>query len=98
MVMRKMSPEDFSETTQALAFEEEYDDTTAQINSEPLLLPDEEMYEDDINAMLVPLDPVSLEGGNQDMDSHSDESQLNPLPTDNKESGNNGERSMRVRV
>jgi hypothetical protein len=31
------------------------------------------------------------------MDSHSDELQPNPLPADDRESGNDGERPMRVR-
>jgi len=100
MVMRKMLPKDFSETTQALLFEAEYDNTK-QINSDPLFLPDEEMYEDDDINTTLPLDPlfaVSHEGGNQVMDSHSDELQPNPLPADNRESGNDGERPMRVRV
>lgn len=40
--------------------------------------------EDNVNTMLVPLDPpsaVSPQGRNQDMD-HSDELQPNPLPND----------------
>ena len=95
-----MSPESFAETTQALAFEAEYD-YAKQINSDTLILPDEEMDEDDINTMLVPFDPVfaaNPQGGNQDMDSHSDGLQPNPLPVDYGESGNAGERPMRVRV
>ena len=90
-----MPPEDFSETSQALCF----DDTTK--DSDPLFLPDEEMYEDenDINAMLVPSDPlyfaVDPDGGNQDM---VDWPQPNPPPTENTEFGNDAERPMRVRV
>ena len=84
LVVPKMPPENFSETTQPLAFEMEYDDVT---NSDPLFLPDEEMDEGDVNSMLVPFNPpfaANPQGGNQDMDSHSDE----PNP---------GERPMRVR-
>jgi len=99
-VMPKMPPENFSETTQALGFKAEYDNTTKQINSNPLFLPDEEMDEDegDVNTMLLPFDPLSAanpQGGNQDMDSHSDELQPSPLPADNR---NDGERPMRVHV
>jgi hypothetical protein len=84
-----MPPENFSETTQPLAFEEDYDDAT---NSDPLFLPDEEMDEDegDVNTMLMPFDPpfaANPQGGNQDMDLHSNELQPNP-----------GGRPMRVPV
>jgi hypothetical protein len=99
MVKPEMLREEFSETTEALHFEVEYDDTpTRQINSDPLFLPDEEMYEDedDVNTMLVVA--VNPEGGNQDMNSHSDGVQPNPLPADNWEFGNDGERPVRVRV
>ena len=89
-VLQKMLPDNFSETTQALAFEAEYDDAT---NSDPLFLPDEEMDGDegDVNAMLMPSDPsfaANPQGGNQDMDTHSDELQPN----------NPGDRPMLVRI
>lgn len=69
----------FSETTQLLAFEAEYDAT----NSDPLFLPDEEMDEDagDVDTMLMPFDPpfaANPQGGNQEPDSHSDELQPSP--------------------
>ena len=65
-VKRKMPPKNFSETTQALVFEAEYDNTL-----NPLFFPDEEMHEDEdnVNTMLVPLDPpsaISPQGRNQD--------------------------------
>jgi hypothetical protein len=87
--MPKMAPENFLETTQSLAFEAVYNDAT---NSDPLFVPDEEMDQDegDVNTMLIPFDPTfaaNPQGGNQDMDSHSDELQPNP-----------GERPMWVRV
>ena len=92
--MPKMSPENFSETTHALAFEAEYDDATRQISSERLFLPDDEMDEDedegDVNTMLMPFDPLfaaNPQGGNQDT-----------VPANNRESGNVGERPVRVRV
>ncbi len=101
--MPKMLPEDFSETTQVLDFEAEYDDATKQINPDPLFLPDEEMDEDegDVSTMLIPFDSIiaaNRQCGNQDMDSHADELQPSPLPADNRESGNDGERPMRVRI
>jgi hypothetical protein len=85
-----MLPNNFAETTQTLPFEAEYDDAT---NSDPLFLPDDEEMggdEGDVNAMLIPFDPpfaANPQGGNQDMDLHSDELQPNP-----------GDRPMLVRI
>jgi len=87
-----MPPTNFSETTRVLSFEAEYDGAT-QYGLDPLFLPKDEMSqdEDNVNTMLKPSNPLSA-------DSHSDELQPNPLPADVRESGNAGERPMRVRA